>query len=115
MIAGMVMRVDRDEGAPPAASAAAGDLVDLARYPIADLTSAAAQELVANYRHQLAETGVALLRGFLTPAAAAAMAAAAPSRPIIRAGGGCAPSSVRSPTICCRRARRCGASTPGTI
>jgi len=73
----MVMRVDRDEGTHPAASAAAGDLVDLARYPIADLTSAAAQELVANYRRQLAETGVALLRGFLTPPAAAAMAAEA--------------------------------------
>lgn len=73
----MVMPVDMDDGAHPAASASAGDLVALARYPIADLASAAAQELVAQYRRQLVETGVALLRGFLTPQATAAMAAEA--------------------------------------
>lgn len=73
----MVMRVDMDEGAYPAPSASAGDLVDLARHPIADLTSAAAQELIAQYRRQLAATGVALLQGFLMPQATAAMAAEA--------------------------------------
>ena len=73
----MVMRVDMDDGAHPAASASVGDLVDLGRYPIADLASAAAQELIAQYRRQLAATGVALLRGFLTPQATAAMAAEA--------------------------------------
>jgi len=66
----MIMRMGTE-------SASAGDLVDLARYPIADLTSAAARELIAHYRRQLAETGVALLRGFLTPDATAAVAAEA--------------------------------------
>jgi len=55
----------------------ADDLVDLSRYPIADLTNGAGADLIAHYRRQLAETGVALLRGFLTPQAAAAMAAEA--------------------------------------
>jgi hypothetical protein len=59
------------------ASVSAADLVDLARYPIADPASAAAQRTVRDYRRQLAETGVALLSGFLTPAATAAMAAEA--------------------------------------
>jgi hypothetical protein len=59
------------------AGASAADLVDLSRYPIGDLTSAAAQRVVLDYRQQLAETGVALLNGFLTPAATAAMAAEA--------------------------------------
>ena len=73
----MVMGTHVEVGASPAVLDAAGDLVDLARYPIADLASAAAQELIAQYRRQLAETGVALLRGFLTPQATAAMAAEA--------------------------------------
>jgi hypothetical protein len=72
----MVMRADIGDGAPPVA-ASAGDLVDLIHYPIGDLTSAAAQESIAHYRRQLAESGVALLRGFLTPRATAAMAAEA--------------------------------------
>jgi hypothetical protein len=55
----------------------AADLVDLARYPIADLSSPAAQRAILDYRRQLAETGVALLNGFLTPQATAAMAAEA--------------------------------------
>ena len=73
----MAMQEDRDSDVHPAVAAGAGDLVDLARYPIANLTSAAAQELVGHYRRQLADTGVALLRGFLTPQATAAMAAEA--------------------------------------
>ena len=63
--------------ATPAPSASAADLVDLARYPIADLASAAAQSVVRDYRRQLAESGVALLNGFLTPQATAAIAAEA--------------------------------------
>lgn len=54
--------------------AEAADLVDLMRYPIADLASEAAQRTVAACRRQLAEQGVALLNGFLTPQATAAMA-----------------------------------------
>jgi hypothetical protein len=65
-------------GATPAVpDVSAADLVDLARYPIADLASAAAQRVVLDYRRQLAETGVALLNGFLTTEATAAMAAEA--------------------------------------
>jgi len=66
-----------EKGATRTAAASAGDLVDLARFPIGDLTGAAAQDLIAQYRRQLAETGVALLRGFLTPQATAAVAAEA--------------------------------------
>jgi hypothetical protein len=73
----MVIQANIQNAPSPAPSGSAADLVDLARYPIDDLTSAAAQELVAHYRGQLAETGVALLREFLTPHATAAMAAEA--------------------------------------
>src|SRR5262245_42566274 len=58
-------------------SASASGLVDLASYPIADLTSGAARELIARYRRQLAETGAALLRGSLTLQATASAAAEA--------------------------------------
>lgn len=58
-----------------AKSNGAADLIDLERYPIADLASEAAQRVVATCRRQLADQGVALLNGFLTPRATAAMAA----------------------------------------
>ncbi len=73
----MAMQTDIEKAPSPASSGSAADLIDLPRYPIADLASAAAQDLVAQYRRQLAATGVALLRGFLTPQATAAMAAEA--------------------------------------
>lgn len=58
----------------------ASDLVDIARYPIADLASEAAQRTIARCRQQLADDGVVLLDGFLTPAATVAMAQEARSQ-----------------------------------
>jgi len=49
-------------------------LLDLARYPILDLTAPAAQALTHHCRQQLDETGACELPGFLTPAATAALA-----------------------------------------
>jgi hypothetical protein len=74
IIAVMTMQASTAASVPLATAA---DLVDLARYPIADLASAVAQRVILDYRRQLAATGVALLHGFLTPAATAAMAAEA--------------------------------------
>jgi len=47
------------------------ELVDLVRYPIDDLASAAARELTRHCRRQLDETGACELPEFLTPAATA--------------------------------------------
>jgi hypothetical protein len=54
---------------------AAADLIDRNRYPIDALPSPAGRELVAACRRQLRDDGVALLPGFVAPAAVAAMAA----------------------------------------
>ncbi len=54
--------------------AGSANVVDLHRYPIADLDSAAARALVAHCRQQLAADGATILPGFVTPAAVAAMA-----------------------------------------
>jgi alkylated DNA repair dioxygenase AlkB len=56
---------------------ACADVVDLDRYPIADLGVAEAQTLVARCRQQLADEGATILPGFVTPAAVAAIAAQA--------------------------------------
>ena len=50
------------------------DLVDLARYPIAELASPEAGELVESCRRHLAEDGASVLPGFLTAAAVAGIA-----------------------------------------
>jgi hypothetical protein len=73
----MVMQASTADAAPSPTVVTAADLVDLARYPIADPSSAAARRTIFDCRRQLAETGVALLTGFLTPEATAAMAAEA--------------------------------------
>ncbi len=52
----------------------AAALVDLERYPIRDLDSAAVAALVAECRRQMSATGACLLPGFLLPAATAALA-----------------------------------------
>ncbi len=49
------------------------DLVDLARYPIADLDDALGRRLVREARARLAEDGALALPGFLTPAAVRAI------------------------------------------
>jgi hypothetical protein len=51
------------------------DLIDHGRYPIAEPASPAGRELLAECRRQLRDDGVALLPGFVTKAAGAAMAA----------------------------------------
>jgi hypothetical protein len=50
------------------------NLIDLARYPIYDLTTDAARVLTRRCRRQLDETGACELPGFLTAAATAALA-----------------------------------------
>jgi hypothetical protein len=50
------------------------DLVDVARYPIAPLSTAVAERLVAEGRCQLDATGLCLLEGFIGPQAVKAMA-----------------------------------------
>jgi hypothetical protein len=55
----------------------AAGLVDLDRYPIHDLESAAGQALLAECRAQLASTGGANLPGFMPPEVAAALTAEA--------------------------------------
>jgi alkylated DNA repair dioxygenase AlkB len=52
-------------------------IVNLARYPIADLASAGAKAVIAEGRAQLARTGLCLFPEFVTAAALAAMAAEA--------------------------------------
>jgi hypothetical protein len=52
-------------------------IVDLRRYPIDDLGSAGARQVVARARTSLAEKGVAILAGFVTADALAAMSAEA--------------------------------------
>lgn len=52
----------------------AASLVNLARYPVADLGSPAAQAVIAEGRAQLARDGLCLLPDFLAPAALQAMA-----------------------------------------
>jgi len=52
----------------------AARLVNLARYPIADLGSAAAQRVIAEGRAQLARDGLCMLPDFVAPAALQAMA-----------------------------------------
>jgi hypothetical protein len=71
------MNVSLEVGRAADVTAGAAALIDLARYPIADPASPDGAALLAACRAQLAETGVALLPGFLTPAATAAMAAEA--------------------------------------
>ncbi|MGY8995557.1 MAG: HalD/BesD family halogenase [Alphaproteobacteria bacterium] len=50
------------------------DIIDLDRYPIADLASPAAKALVARGRAQMADDGCLLLEGFIRPEAVARMA-----------------------------------------
>jgi hypothetical protein len=50
------------------------DLVDLQRYPIADLGASAAQSLLARAHQQLARDSILLLDGFVRPGAVAGMA-----------------------------------------
>lgn len=50
------------------------DLVNLARYPLTDLATPAAQRIIADGRAQLADNGLCLLPDFLTPLALDAMA-----------------------------------------
>lgn len=52
-------------------------LINLARYPIADLAAQPARAVIAEGRAQLARTGLCLLHDFVTPAALGAMAAEA--------------------------------------
>ncbi len=52
-------------------------LVDLVRYPIADLRAPATQALVHDCRQRLAAAGAVALEGFLTPEATAVLAAEA--------------------------------------
>ena len=52
---------------------AAEGLIDLDRYPIADLDSPAAREVIAQGRAQLARDGLCLFPGFVAPQALAAM------------------------------------------
>ena len=53
------------------------ELVNLERYPIADLRSAAARAVIAEGRDQLARDGLCLFPDFVSPAALAAMTAEA--------------------------------------
>jgi hypothetical protein len=53
----------------------ARELIDLEHYPIADLTASATRAVVDEQRRSLASKGVAILPGFVTPAAIATMAA----------------------------------------
>lgn len=53
---------------------AAGRLVDLDRYPLIELDGPACRAVVERLRRSLAETGVAILPGFVTAAATAQMA-----------------------------------------
>ena len=62
---------------PTATLAPYADVVDLDRYPIHDLDSAAGQAFLADCRAQLAEKGVCSLPGFIRPDAVAAMVAVA--------------------------------------
>src|SRR5438445_9729730 len=50
------------------------DLVNLTRYPVADLASQSAKSVIADGRAQLAHNGLCLLPDFLTPQALAAIA-----------------------------------------
>ena len=52
---------------------AAGGLIDLARYPIDRLDSQEAQAFIANCKKAYDETGVCLVKGFLTAPAVEAM------------------------------------------
>src|SRR5881396_2453225 len=52
-------------------------LVDLHRYPVTDIASVAAQAVIRAQRRSLAEKGVAILPGFVTPEATSLMAAEA--------------------------------------
>jgi len=55
-------------------SSDAADLINLARYPIADLASPAARGVISDGRAQLARNGLCLLHDFLEPGALALMA-----------------------------------------
>jgi hypothetical protein len=55
----------------------AQDMVDLARYPIADLSSAQSTEFVQRCRRQYGASGLCMLPGFIRPAALALLAAEA--------------------------------------
>ena len=55
----------------------ASDLIDAARYPIADLSHPACRALIERCRAELAARQVCVVPGFLTPAALAQMAAVA--------------------------------------
>ena len=59
--------------APTLAPTGCADVIDLERYPIHDLASTSGRELVARCRGDLADHGAAVLHGFVTPAAVAAM------------------------------------------
>jgi hypothetical protein len=52
---------------------ALADLVDLSRYPLADLEGSVGRTVVADGRAQLAATGAAELPGFITPSGLAAL------------------------------------------
>lgn len=53
----------------------AGELIDLERYPIDDLTSERAQALIAECQRQLSDSGASAMPAFVKPEAAAALAA----------------------------------------
>ena len=57
--------------------AAIADLIDLDRYPIADLATEPARAIVACERDNLARHGICMLKGFLKPDAVARLAAEA--------------------------------------
>lgn len=58
----------------PTTSAEPGTWIDLSRYPIDDLASPVAQDLIATQRRSLAEGGAAILPGFIRPEVVADMA-----------------------------------------
>jgi hypothetical protein len=59
---------------PPSSGVGYGkEIVDLARYPVDDLASAAAREVIAAGRAQLAKNGLCLLPDFIAPSALSQM------------------------------------------
>lgn len=64
-----------DEHGP--AGTAVSDLVDIERYPVADLEDPQARALIEDSRARLERTGICSLPGFLRPGVAARLAAEA--------------------------------------
>jgi len=60
---------------PGKATGVAGDIIDIARYPLDDLDGPGGRELVAQCRSQLADTGCVVLKGFIRPDALTALEA----------------------------------------